>query len=229
MEMAAGLPFGVGFFVSAFDFALASALPPVGLCLLGLLFCDVSPFVFGVFGALFCCLKSSVTGGRAWPPLTASSLVGLAGCMVLASSFEPVAALSGRSGSPSCLPSARLISPSLLPIWSTEPGVAFMFGVAAGVASSADSGIVSLILLSASLRSCSPETVFFSSAKALPSLSSLILKLPRRNPALLSLFNSDMPLPIPSSTPAICPLGSTETKLLLTFDSGLPVSWSPSR
>ena len=65
VDMAAGLPFGVGFFESAFGRDAERAPLRVDSCLLRLPFCGVSPFVFGVFGAPFCCLKSSVTGGRA--------------------------------------------------------------------------------------------------------------------------------------------------------------------
>lgn len=71
VEMAAGLPLVVGFFVSAF-------------------FAGADGFVDG--------LRSSVTGGRASPPLTASSFDGSAGVISFGSSSAPVTGFSGFSG-----------------------------------------------------------------------------------------------------------------------------------
>ena len=114
VEIADGLPFGVGFagdFFAALDGLPISFVADVSLLLL--------PTLDGVFtsGVAFSCsplgLRSSATGGNAAPPLTASSLVGSAGFIAPGSSSVAVVGLSGFAGSVSLCASGLSLMPSM--------------------------------------------------------------------------------------------------------------------
>lgn len=103
VEMEAGLPLGDAFAAGFFaDFRALSSDFVAGACV-------VSPLVFGAdsassarslwpFGR-----KSSATGGKASPPLTACSFAGSAGFITAGSSSAAVVGLSGFAGSLSSL------------------------------------------------------------------------------------------------------------------------------
>ena len=166
VEMAAGLPLVIGFFASA-------VLPDPEGCV------DE--------------VRSSVTGGRASPPLTASSCDGSAGFISPGSSSAPVTGLSGFSGAFSSFRAGGLSCPSC-------PSPGFLIGVTT-VLSTAPSGT--------NLCPCCSLTVLFKSLKA-PS-PSISLKLPLLSLAPLSLFSTVVAMP---------PASSTGTKLARTLLAG---------